>query len=448
MRIIGAILALILSLALLSPAPAQESPSGTTYITPFPESDLYKLQVYGDAFAEGLLGGLAESFAGDARLEIARKHHALSGLSRPDFEDELKAEESSRDIAHIGVVMLGLADRYPIRLPTGKRAQVGSEEWRAEFGRRADRLIKTLKRRGTALYWVGLPIMRRSEANDDAQSINDVVREKAYLNGIRYIDIQAQFADEGGNYSPYGPDLTGKNRLLREADGIQFTAAGNRKLAYFVEQEIRRDLSQARNERAIPLAGSEPEQKRIAALKPRTMSATDSSWKSTITGSKDGKGGPKSASPPAQSTSPELGEKADNGRITLKSIGQGGREESVTLDIPRPAIPSAVIALLTRKESNERASQMGDVVPEDVGGGLVVLNSITPAGVGPDFNRRSAPTQSAYYHVLIKGERLPPKPGRADDFTWPRPEIEVPADPPAAARKPGRPTSQRTAPRS
>jgi uncharacterized protein len=29
-------------------------------------------------------------------------------------------------------------------------------------------------------------------------------------------------------------------------------------------------------------------------------------------------------------------------------------------------------------------------------------------------------TQRPYYKVLIKGEQLKPKAGRADDFTWPR----------------------------
>ena len=43
-----------------------------------------------------------------------------------------------------------------------------------------------------------------------------------------------------------------------------FTYAGYRKLALFVEQEIKRDLMQAKNERAIPLAGNEVEQKRVS----------------------------------------------------------------------------------------------------------------------------------------------------------------------------------------
>ena len=104
---------------------------------------------------------------------------------------------------------------------------------------------------------------------------------------------------------------------------------------------------------------------------------------------------------------------------------------------------------MTRKESSDRPSQMGDVVADEVGGGLVVLSSITPATtLGLGSRRRLAPSQSPYYQVLIKGERLATKPGRADDFAWPRAEPEIAPEPPAAPAK-RLPRQQRTgAPRS
>jgi hypothetical protein len=437
----------VLAAAPAMPAAAQEEPSGISYITPFPEGDTYKLQAYGDAFAEGLLAGLTESFAGDARVQVARKHRALTGIARAELDDELKADEASREF-HIGVIMIGYYDRINMRASQRDRLVLGSEEWRQEYGRRVDRFIKALKRRGLALYWVGQPIMRRFEANDPAQTMNDIVREKAYLNGVKFIDIQSQFADEGGNYAAYGPDITGKQQLLRAQDGVLFTPAGNRKLAHFVEQEIKRDLVNAKNERAIPLAGNEAEQKRVNVLKPRTTTPPDGDggWKSTITAAKEGKKGAPTAASAADSTNEQ---KADNGRITLKSIGAGGREESVTIDIPRPAIPAAVISLVTRKESSDRPSQVGDVIADDVGGGLVVLNSITPGTTGPGGAvRRTAPSQTPYYHVLIKGERLASKPGRADDFSWPKPEPEVAAEPPPPVRRMPRSSSPKASPRS
>ena len=49
----------ILALPLAGTAAAQEDLSGTSYMTPFPEGDIYKLQIYGDAYADGLLAGLS-----------------------------------------------------------------------------------------------------------------------------------------------------------------------------------------------------------------------------------------------------------------------------------------------------------------------------------------------------------------------------------------------------
>src|SRR5262249_6128508 len=134
-------------------------------------------------------------------------------------------------------------------------------------------------------------------------------------------------------------------------------------------------------------------------------------------------------------------QKADNGRITLKSIGAGGREEAMTIDLPRPPIPAAVVSLVTRKESSDRPSQMGDVIPADVGEGFGFLTRIMPTSAGPGggIARRMAPSQTPYYQVLVKGERPIPKPGRADDFSWPRVEQpDLPVEPPPT-RRPGRP---------
>jgi hypothetical protein len=417
--------------------PEAQEGFGTSYITPFPAGDIYRMRVYGDAFAEGLLGGLVDSFTGDLRVQLDKKRRPLAGVTRFEFDDEVKVEDAGRDPVHVAIVMIGFNERYHIRTSPRERIDFGTEAWREEYGRRVDRLARALKKRGMAVYWVGLPLMRRPELNDTAQLINDVVRERAYLNGIKYVDISAHFADELGNYTPYGPDVAGKQRLVRDVDGVLFTWIGFRKLAHFVEREIKRDLTVARSERSIPLAGSEAEQKRVAALSPRPADAgKDAGGKGGATAAKDtkgkdaGKGAPKAASAgPAGEKQPSAGDgladpKADNGRIVLKTVAASGREETVTLELPRPAIPTAVLQLITRKETGERATPMGDALADDVGGGIVVLSSVTPLGGAPGGARKAVPGQP-YYQVWFKGERLPPRPGRSDDMTWPRPDPEI-----------------------
>ena len=135
---------LALAVALALPSAAQEEPSGTSYVTPFPEGDVYKLQAYGDPLAEGILSGLVEAFAGDSRMQVSRKHRVLGGLTRNDFDDEMKAEEQpGREAFHIGVVMIGMYDRNNMRTSPRDFVRWGTDEWRKEYGRRVDSFIKT-----------------------------------------------------------------------------------------------------------------------------------------------------------------------------------------------------------------------------------------------------------------------------------------------------------------
>ena len=59
--------------------------------------------------------------------------------------------------------------------------------------------------------------------------------------------------DEQGRFSTRGPDFEGQMRILRAGDGVHFTKFGARKLAHYVERELRRVLS------ATPVALTTPE---------------------------------------------------------------------------------------------------------------------------------------------------------------------------------------------
>lgn len=435
------------AVALAAPqiAQAQTSDQSGTFITPFPEGDIYRLQVWGDGLASGLLDGLVESLSDDTRVQINRKSRNLASVWRGgDTDEDLKAIDNdlTRDSPHIIVVLQGLVDRQPWR-PGGRRIAVGSDDWKAEYARRLDRVMRAFRRKSVAVYWVGHAIMRRQDVSEDAQMINEVIRERAYVNGLKFIDVYSSFADEGGNFSTSGPDITGKSRTLREYDGSDYTGAGYRKLAHFVERELKRDLAQARNERTIPLAGGEAEQKRIRPQKPaETANATPATSRpagptsATAHPSATEKAVARASNLSASTISASGDLRLDSSRITLKTSGAQGREESVTLDILRPAIPATVVAVVTRRESPDKNSQMGDSLMTEILGGLTVVTSVTPTSDSAIGDRRKvSPTNALYYRVLVKGERLPPKPGRSDDMTWPRQETlpaakaeELPAD--------------------
>ena len=51
----------------------------------------------------------------------------LAGLARPEFDDEMKAEEASRETFHIGVVMIGFWDRIHMRISAAGPRRPGLE---------------------------------------------------------------------------------------------------------------------------------------------------------------------------------------------------------------------------------------------------------------------------------------------------------------------------------
>ncbi len=408
------------AVVLASSAWAGDDDQSGTFLTVFPDNDVYQVSVFGDDFAPGLLGGLVQAFNGDARLNIQRPVIPIVGIATSDFDGKVATLEKtiSAQPLNIAVVMVGQDDRFmSLRGADGKRLPLGSEAWIIEYTRRVDRLMRAFKTKNTAVYWVGLPILGRSDANELAQRMNDVIRERAYLNGYKYIDSYQGFTDENGAYSAYGPDLDGAIRLLRLRDGVNFTDVGNRKLAHFVEKELRPDLLQAKANRNIPLLGAEAEQAKInpdnaektpAPSSPVARPAQQASKTPIVRGpALDG-------APPLSAGDATGDQKADDGKITLKIVGSNGREETQMIQIIRPAIPASVVALMARRESS---GQRGDLLIDQIAGGVTLMSSISPSG-NKDRGRLS-PTQAPYFRLLVKGERLQPKAGRADDVTWP-----------------------------
>lgn len=428
-----------------TPAAAETGASGTSYVNPFPPGDIYKLQVYGDGFAEGLLQGMTEIMRPEERVELPRKHRALGALIRTEYEDDLKIEEQSRDVFHIGVVMQGLNDRGSLRSPGSSSIKFGTPAWKDQYSQRIDRLLKALKRRNMAVYVVAMPPLRRPEANSDLEFVNETLVERAFANGIRLIEVADSFNDENGAFSQFGPDSAGNREKLRDGDGVGFTSGGYRKLAGLVVTELKRDLAAARAERAVPLAGSESEQQRINPDKagitvsptlPRPVAGKDGREPRAPSGAVAAQAASASAVQLLRAGPSQGDQKAETTKVALKLPGISGRTDVTQVEIVRPAISAAVIALLTRKETVDAVQQPFELLADDVGDGVSVSTMVTALADSPATSgkRRGPTNQAAYTAVWIKGERLPPKPGRADDFTWPRPGSEPDAAAPVAAR--------------
>jgi hypothetical protein len=264
--------------------------------------------VLGDSMADWLAYGLEDALGDSPELGVVRKHRTGSGLIRYDTRNETQdwaqaaREAIAADKPKFIVMMLGLNDRQPIRerlpqarpgapgstatapplvttpgaatpraaesseTPTGDQARPGfvthefrTESWSEAYARRIDTTVAALRSAGVPVFWVGLPSVRGARSTSEMLYLNDLFRSRAEKAGATYIDVWDGFVDENGRYVVQGPDLDGQIRRLRVSDGVHFTKAGARKLAHYVEREIRRVVMRGLGPIALPTTEPQPQ---------------------------------------------------------------------------------------------------------------------------------------------------------------------------------------------
>jgi hypothetical protein len=271
-----------------APAPAPRSPDAPAPTT--------SIMVLGDSTADWLAYGLEDALSDTPEVAIVRKHKAYSGLIRYETKSDIEWTQVARDLLatskpNIVVMIVGLQDRQSVRekvapkpaakpgeqntaekkpgaaatekkpdepdpeqpiiavpepAPQATRSggayEFRSEKWEEIYGKRVDDTIAALKSSGAAVVWVGLPAVRGTRSTADVSYLNEIYRARAEKAGIFYVDVWDGFVDEQGRFTMSGPDVEGQNRRLRTGDGVHFTKFGARKLAHYVERELRRGL--------------------------------------------------------------------------------------------------------------------------------------------------------------------------------------------------------------
>jgi uncharacterized protein len=212
--------------------------SGKAHVEP-----TFFITVIGDNFAVSAAHGLAEAFADKPDISVKDVVRDLSGLTRDDYYDWPKAARelvAGKQRIDVAVIMMGVNDLQPLKDGDATLDPL-SEKWLALYGQRVESLIAPFRDKQIPVFWVGLPPMPDDKLNTEAIALNEIYREHVERAGGKYIDTWDGFADQNGQYNAFGADVEGQRGRLRSGpNGLYFTKAGARKLAQFLEMDIRR----------------------------------------------------------------------------------------------------------------------------------------------------------------------------------------------------------------
>lgn len=209
-------------------------------------ADARRVLIVGDFVASGIGDGLTEAFLQIPGVAIEARTNGSSGLVRQDYynwDQELPALIDEIKPAVV-VLSLGANDRQIMSIG-GAKEKFRSEAWTVEYARRVAKLASDIRAKDVPLLWVGMPAFPTASMTADMSAFNTVYRSAVEKAGGTFIDIWDGFVDEDGKFVVTGSDINGQQVRLRGSDGISMTKAGKRKLAFYVEKDIRRLLGDA-----------------------------------------------------------------------------------------------------------------------------------------------------------------------------------------------------------
>jgi len=222
--------------------PVTENASQSSYLPT--RKQTYDIVIMGDVLGTGLWAGMTRYVETEDRVIVTGRIQENSGLARPKLYNWAKAADKlleSRPF-DIAAIMLGANDARDINGPEGF-LRFGDEGWRKAYGQQIRSLLNVLKKRRLAIYWIGVPPMRRKSYDDSMKVIASVERQIMAEVGVRYIDLRLLLADSDDNYTDRGDDGTGTIVRLRSRSGVKFIAAGNDRLAVELMKLVRADIA-------------------------------------------------------------------------------------------------------------------------------------------------------------------------------------------------------------
>lgn len=224
--------------------------------------DAKTVLVVGDFVAGGLSEGLNVAFAADPNVRIADRSNGSSGFVREDHFDwpgQIAGIIEAEKPAAI-LIVIGANDRQQMQVGEANLTP-RSEAWTREYSARAANFASAVSQTHVPLVWVGTTPFKPPKAASDMLALNEIYRKVAADVGAEFVDVWEGFVDENGAFVTTGPDISGQPVRLRAGDGVNFTDAGKRKLAYYTEKTLRRLLGEGigpPGPAGIPTVSAEP----------------------------------------------------------------------------------------------------------------------------------------------------------------------------------------------
>lgn len=229
-------------------AKSEESKKETAAPRPF------AIVVMGDSLSDGIWASLYRGYIRQQKqVRVVRHGVNSAGFTAHSFETDFEKIAAQGPIDLV-VFMVGANDRQRVFAQgNGKEwAAFKTEKWHAIYRQNIQRFLGLMQQRKVPVVWIGLPIMRKDDASDDAKMLNGIYRELSTAHGAVFVDIWPVTANKDGEYDPFADDEKGRKRRFRHDDGVHFTDFGYDHVLRHVVKVAREKLPQLQALWSVP----------------------------------------------------------------------------------------------------------------------------------------------------------------------------------------------------
>jgi hypothetical protein len=203
-------------------------------------ADPIRVLTVGDSLGIDLALGMTRLLESRTGFRSTYDARISTGLARSDYFDWVA--QIQRDVRQarpdVVVVMFGANDDQPFWSGSGF-LPYGRPGWKPAYRGRVGQVMDLIRNQDIPVVWVGLPPMRAERSFNAARFLNTVYASAASKRGgVTFVDPWNLFLNGKGRYAAYLPDASGREQLVRQADGIHLTPAGYDRLANFVFQRM------------------------------------------------------------------------------------------------------------------------------------------------------------------------------------------------------------------
>ncbi|QQA44473.1 GDSL-type esterase/lipase family protein [Pelagovum pacificum] len=204
-------------------------------------SEPSSIVVLGDSLADGLWGSFYRAFIRCDQVTVLRRTTVSDGLAKTSPEEWMTRLGPEAQNADLIVVQIGANDITNIREGT-TRHTFGTDEWRATYQDRAERLVTALQGTAPQVVWMGLPIVGQERFEPSYREITALQEAAVTAAGAKFVDTHEP-TTFGGDEFVMTAQYDGSMRQMRVTDQVHFTELGYDVVAGLLHGDVEKIFS-------------------------------------------------------------------------------------------------------------------------------------------------------------------------------------------------------------